>query len=203
MSGEPALLVVLSGPSGAGKGTLCRALLLAMPGLRYSVSATTRPPRPGEVEGENYFFVRPDRFREMREAGEFLEWAEVYGHCYGTPRRAVEEMLARGEDVILEIDIQGALQVKRIFPQGVYIFVAPPSLEELARRITGRGADSPEAIARRLASAGEELTHVSQYDYVVVNDRVEDAVAKLRAIIVAEKCRSFRLQHLLQGSKEG
>lgn len=183
------LLLVISGPSGAGKGTLCKALRAEMPELVYSVSATTRLPRPGEVHGVDYFFVSREEFARAVEEEGFLEWAEVYGNWYGTPRRWVEEMIGSGRDVVLEIDIQGARQVKKRFPKGVFIFVVPPTMEELARRLTGRGTDSPEEIARRLSQAVEEMECAHEYDYVVVNDKVEKAVATLKSIIEAERCR--------------
>ncbi len=187
------ILFVISGPSGVGKGTLTDALLQQEIGVKYSVSATTRPPRPGEVHGEHYFFLSKDMFCQMIEKGEFLEWACVYGNYYGTPRSFVLENLQKGQDVLLEIDIQGARQIKEQFPQGVFIFIAPPSPEELARRLHKRGKDSPEDIERRLSSYAEEMAQMRSYDYLVVNDSVESAVAKLTAIIVAERCRVTRI----------
>ncbi|MCG0276941.1 MAG: guanylate kinase [Thermanaeromonas sp.] len=189
------LLLVISGPSGAGKGTICRALRAKIPQIGYSISATTRPPRPGEEDGESYFFVDREKFLKMVKEGAFLEWAEVYGELYGTPRKPVEEALARGQDIILEIDTQGAAQVKRCYPEGVFIFVIPPSYAELERRIKGRGTESPAAISDRLAWVKKEMDQLDLYDYVVVNDRVEDAVAKIEAIIIAEKCRTRRLKN--------
>lgn len=190
------LLLVISGPSGAGKGTICRALREKMPEVEYSISATTRPPRPGEKDGESYFFLDREKFLKMLKEGAFLEWAEVYGELYGTPRKPVEEALARGQDIILEIDTQGAAQVKRCYPDGVFIFVVPPSFSELERRIKGRGTESPAAISDRLAWVKKEMDQLDLYDYVVVNDRVEEAVAKIQAIIVAEKCRTKRLKNI-------
>lgn len=200
------LLIVVSGPSAAGKGTVCRELLNCQPDLVFSVSATTRPPRPGEVDGKNYYFVSREEFERMVAAGEMLEWAEVYGNLYGTPRKAVVEWLDQGRDVLLEIDIQGARQVRRQFPRGVFIFLIPPSLAELERRIRERGTETEEAVQRRLASAAAEIAACREYDYVVVNDRVEDAVAKIRAIITAEKCRVERnkeLYHHICGEERG
>ncbi|MDN5293558.1 MAG: guanylate kinase [Eubacteriales bacterium] len=199
------LLIVVSGPSAAGKGTVCRELLNCQPDLVFSVSATTRPPRPGEVDGKNYYFISREEFERMVAAGEMLEWAEVYGNFYGTPRKAVVEWLDQGRDVLLEIDIQGARQVRRQFPRGVFIFLMPPSLAELERRIRERGTETEEAVQRRLASAAAEIAACREYDYVVVNDRVEDAVAKIRAIITAEKCRVERnkeLYHHICGEEE-
>lgn len=199
------LLIVVSGPSAAGKGTVCRELLNCQPDLVFSVSATTRPPRPGEEDGKNYYFISREEFERMVAAGEMLEWAEVYGNFYGTPRKAVVEWLEQGRDVLLEIDIQGARQVRRQFPRGVFIFLMPPSLAELERRIRERGTETEEAVRRRLASAAAEIAACREYDYVVVNDRVEDAVAKIRAIITAEKCRVERnkeLYHYICGEEE-
>lgn len=192
------LLIVISGPSGAGKGTICKQLLAEESQLRYSISATTRPPRKGETNGKDYIFLDEEQFMKMRDRGEFLEWAEVYGNFYGTPKKNVEEQLNQGYDVILEIDIQGALQIKRKFPEGVFIFIVPPSLEELELRITRRGTDSQEVIARRLNSAAKELEYVCEYDYVVVNDEVDKAVQRVKAIITAEKCRPHRSEINIQ-----
>lgn len=183
------LLVVISGPSGVGKGTICAVLCRRNDRISLSISATTRSPRVGEVDQVHYYFTKPERFREMIARGELLEWAEVYGDFYGTPRGPVAQMLELGRDVILEIDVQGALQVKERAPEAVSIFVWPPSPAELERRLRGREKDSDEQIARRLDWARNELQAVAKYDYVVVNDRVEEAVCKIEAIMVAEKCR--------------
>ncbi|MEW6661664.1 MAG: guanylate kinase [Bacillota bacterium] len=188
----PGLLVVVSGPSGAGKGTLCNALRSEWPHLGYSVSATTRQPRPGESNGVNYFFYTPAQFTTMIEQNHFLEWAFVYGNYYGTPRAFVEEKLSAGEDVLLEIDIQGALQVKKQYDKGVFIFVAPPSMEELRRRITLRGTEPPDIIRQRLEATATEVAYAPQYDYVVINQDLRVAVEEIKAIIIAEKCRPFR-----------
>ncbi|UOF89195.1 guanylate kinase [Fodinisporobacter ferrooxydans] len=185
---QTGLLIVLSGPSGAGKGTVCTALRPTMPDLNVSISATTRAPRSGEAEGVNYFFKSREQFQEMVERDELLEWAQVYGNFYGTPRKYVEDFLAAGKDVLLEIDIQGALQVKRQFPNGVFIFLIPPSLEELRSRIIGRGTETEESFRLRFGAAAGELKYMDQYDYVVVNDRVDDACRRIRSIIEAERC---------------
>ena len=183
------ILLVFSGPSGAGKGTVCSALRRDDPGFRLSVSATTRPPRSGELDGVHYFFLKRDDFRKMIDEGQLLEWAEVYGNYYGTPRRFVQETLDRGEDVILEIDIQGALQVKEKFPEAVLIFIAPPSMAELRSRLTARGTDSREEIERRLGCTVAEMKLAGRYDYIVINDEITRALDKVRAIITAEKSR--------------
>jgi len=193
------LLIVLSGPSGAGKGTICQELLRQMPNLRYSVSSTTRYPRPGEVEGIHYYFRPRQEFEAMLARDELLEWAEFCDNYYGTPRFAVEQAIKEGLDVILEIEIQGALQIKKRFPQGVFIFIVPPSLDVLSERIHKRGTETEEVIQKRLATAIQELEYVSEYDYVVINDEVPVAVDKLKSILVAEKCRVKRKPFVFKG----
>lgn len=186
------LLIVLSGPSGAGKGTVCAALRRLMPQLTYSVSVTTRAPRKGEQEGVNYFFRTRSEFNKMIEEDGLLEWAEYVGNCYGTPRKFVEEQLQAGKDVLLEIEVQGAMQVKRRFPGGVFIFLIPPSMTELKARIRQRGTESESVLSKRLRVASDELALVHDYNYVVVNDEVELAAEKIRSIIYAEHCRKER-----------
>lgn len=196
------LLLVVSGPSGAGKGTICHAMLEHRPDIRLSVSATTRKPREGEVDGKNYFFLPEDTFRGMIDRKEFLEWACFCGNYYGTPRAAVEEQLAAGRDVILEIDVQGAMQVKSKFPEAVFIFVLPPSYEELRNRIVGRGTESPEVIHQRLEAAKQEYTHIEKYNYIVLNDYIDSAVERFCAIIDAEKLRTERNAEVIQAILE-
>jgi guanylate kinase len=186
------LLIVVSGPSGAGKGTICKELLNHNQDIAISVSATTRNPRPGEIEGKNYFFLTKDKFEDMIEKDEFLEFAQVYGNYYGTPKQYVMDNIETGTDILLEIDIQGALKIKERFPQGVFIFILPPSMEELKKRITNRGTETEEDIIKRFTSAYEELNYVSKYNYAVVNDIVEKACKKIEGIIIAEKCRVDR-----------
>ena len=193
------LLIVLSGPSGAGKGTICQEILRQSPDVNYSVSATTRKPRPGEVDGVHYFFRARENFQDMIEKDELLEWAEFCDNYYGTPRFAVEQAIQTGKDVILEIEIQGALQVKKRFPQGVFVFVIPPSMSVLSERIHKRGTESEDVIQKRLETAIRELGYVTEYDYVVVNDELPVAVDKLKSILVAEKCRVKRKPYEFQG----
>jgi len=193
--GDSGLLLVLSGPSGVGKGTVCKALRERMPNLVYSVSATTRAPRIGEVEGVNYFFKSKPEFEEMIRKDELLEWAEYVGNYYGTPRRFVEETLASGRDVILEIEVQGALQVKQKFPGGIFLFLAPPDLAELENRIVGRGTETEETIRHRMQVAKAEIELMDQYDYVVVNDVIECACERIEAIITAEHLKKDRQIH--------
>lgn len=186
------LLIVVSGASGTGKGTVCKKLLSELPDVHYSISATTRQPRQGEVDGREYYFLSRDEFQAWIADGKFLEFAEVYGNFYGTPLTKIEERLNRGEDVLLEIDVQGALNVKRKCPDGVYIFLLPPSLDELKRRIEGRGSETPDSLKRRLQNAVAEIQIGREYDYAVVNDTVDKAVAQIKAILVAERCRVAR-----------
>jgi guanylate kinase len=179
----------MSGPSGVGKGTIKMAILSRLKDIKSSVSVTTRPPRAGEIDTQDYFFINEQAFAEMIENDELLEWAKVYSHHYGTPRRFVRENIDKGNDVLLEIDIQGAMQVKEKQPEGVFIFIAPPCRQELAVRLGARGKDSPESIDERLAAVNWEMEHLKYYDYMVVNDNLEDAVAKVMSIINAERCK--------------
>ena len=190
---EKGLLIVLSGPSGVGKGTVCSALRAASPDLVYSVSVTTRKPRVGEVDGVNYFFKTREQFLQMIENDELLEWAEYVGNYYGTPKAFVEETLHQGKNIVLEIEVQGALKVKEKYPEGVFIFLMPPSLEELRKRILSRGTETEEAIRSRMDVALNELKLLDYYDYVVVNEKIELACKRIQAIITAEMCRRERV----------
>lgn len=192
------ILFVLSGPSGAGKGTVCKALMSHMQDMCVSVSVTTRAPRVGEQHGVNYFFKTKEQFQRMIAEGELLEWAEVYGNFYGTPREFVEEKLDEGMDVLLEIDIQGAMQVKQTYPEGVFLFLIPPSATELEARILGRGSETEESFATRFGAARDELQMMREYHYVVVNDVVEAACERIRSIITAEHCSVRRNMYLLK-----
>ncbi|PKM77753.1 MAG: guanylate kinase [Firmicutes bacterium HGW-Firmicutes-15] len=183
------ILFVISGPSGVGKGTIKDALLLKLQDIKLSISATTRSMREGEMEGLDYFYLSPEEFTAKLENDEFLEYAPVYSNMYGTPRKYVMDNIQRGYDVLLEIDIQGALKVKDKMPEGVFIFIQPPSIEALAQRINGRGKDSPESIQTRLAACREEMAMVIHYDYLVINDELDEAMNKVQSIIIAERCR--------------
>ncbi|WP_312699601.1 guanylate kinase [Sedimentibacter sp.] len=196
------LLVVISGPSGAGKGTICKRLRELMKDLKVSVSATTRQPRWGEIEGESYFFIDEEEFINRLNNDEFLEYAKVYGNFYGTPKKEVFKQLESGNDVILEIDIQGALQVKKNYPRGVFIFILPPSITELKNRIEGRGTDSKEVILERMKCVYEELNYAFEYDYVVLNDEVDAAVEKIMCIIKSEKNRAIRKKAIINKIRE-
>jgi guanylate kinase len=178
-----ARVFVITGPSGVGKGTLIRALLERMPELEMSVSATTRRPRPGETHGADYWFLTDDEFRQRIDAGDFVEWAEYSGRRYGTLRSELERVLATGRPVVLEIEVQGARQVREAMPEAVQVFIVPPSQEALRVRLVGRGTDAPDEVERRLRVAGEELAAQSEFGHVVVNDRLEDAVERLAEIV--------------------
>ena len=198
-------LFILSGPSGAGKGTICKELLAqtSRDDVQLSVSMTTRNPRNGETEGVSYYFVSKEEFLRKIEAGGLLEHAEVYGNYYGTPKQPVIEKLAAGIDVILEIDMQGALKVKQNYPDGVFIFILPPSMSELRKRLTGRGTETSEAIEMRLGETLKELSYIDKYDYCVVNGKLEEAVNRVKSILIAEHSRvTFTAEELISRYKE-
>ena len=196
------LLILISGPSGTGKGTVCDLLRKNHPEISYSISATTRQPRPGEQDGVNYYFYDKEKFRQMIDAGELLEWAEVYGNYYGTPKQKVLDRLNAGEDILLEIDTQGALNVMKAVPEGLFIFLLPPSLEELANRLKGRGTETEESLQRRLGAAVDEIKIAPNYRYVVVNDKVEAAEKAIAGIIEAEHHRTDLNEELLAGLQQ-
>ncbi|RQD70332.1 MAG: guanylate kinase [Tindallia sp. MSAO_Bac2] len=192
---QKGLLMVISGPSGTGKGTLVKHLLKRNNKIQLSVSATTRKPRPGEVDGVNYFFLNKNEFEEKLTHGEFLEHAEVYGNYYGTPKAFVENQLNRGHNVLLEIDIVGAMQIRKKFKEAVFLFIIPPSLEELQRRIENRGTETPEQMTKRMDSALEEIRELEQYDYVILNDDIDKATGLIESIVKAELASVERSQH--------
>lgn len=186
-------LVIISAPSGTGKTTILKRLFAQLKGVTFSVSHTTRSPRTGEKDGVDYHFVDQQTFKQMRTDQEFLEWAEVHGNFYGTSKKEVERHLAQGVDVFLDIDVQGARQVRQAAGSECFsIFIVPPSWEELEQRLTGRGTDSPETIRLRLDNAIKEMQDAGLYDYLIVNDTVEQAMDTLRAIIIAQRCRAGR-----------
>ena len=198
------LLLVVSGPAGVGKGTVNNTLIERNADIRMSVSATTRAPRPGEINGVHYFFKSEEEFKKMIEEGAFLEYMHVFDmHYYGTPKSFVEQELAEGRSVILEIDVHGAMRVKAAYPDAVLIFIAPPSMSELKSRLIHRGTESSEAIERRFETAYQELEYVKHYDYVIVNDILDLAIARTEKIISAERCRVIRNGELIEKLQGG
>jgi guanylate kinase len=193
------LCLVLSAPSGAGKSTLVSRLRAEFPGFAYSISCTTRAPRATEEDGVHYHFLSRDTFIAKRDAGYFAEWAEVHGNFYGTPKAPVEDKLARGHDMLFDIDVQGALQLKAVFPQALYVFILPPSREVLERRLRGRGTDAEEVIVRRMKNALGELEQAKHFDYHIVNDDIEEAADELRAVYVAGRARAICRPGLVSG----
>ncbi len=191
--------LVVSAPSGAGKTTLCRRLISEDPEISFSVSFTTRPPRPREKEGVDYFFISKETFQKMIKEGAFLEWAEVHGHYYGTSKAQVLKALERGQDILLDIDVQGAAQVKKILGKdAVLVFVLPPSFEELERRLRRRSTESEMAIRQRLENAKLEIARAEEFEYLILNDDLETAFQELKSILVAERQRTFRRVDLLR-----
>ncbi|SIS37832.1 guanylate kinase [Salimicrobium flavidum] len=190
---EKGILFVLSGPSGVGKGTVRKALFEQDTALRYSISMTTRNPREGETDGIDYFFKTRDEFEKLVSEGELIEYAEYANNYYGTPKTYVQQTLDEGKDVFLEIEVNGALQVRENFPEGVFVFLIPPSLEELKDRIVNRGTETEDKIKARLEAARDEIDMMDKYDYVVVNDNIEHAVKKVQSIVVSEHCKRTRV----------
>ena len=201
------LLLVMSSPSGAGKTTLSRMLLASDTNVTMSISVTTRPPRPGEVEAKDYYFISKERFAQMRDRKELLEWAEVFGNYYGTPRKPVDEALAKGRDVLFDIDWQGTQQLAQAMEDDlVRIFVLPPSADELQNRLISRAQDSSSVVAKRMAEASSEISHWPEYDYVIVNDELEDSLAQVMAVLRAERLRRRRrvgLTEFVRGLTKG
>ena len=212
LSGPPerGMLYILSGPSGVGKDTVLRGALPSLEAIRTSISVTTRPPRVGETPGVDYFFISPEEFARLLEAGGLLEHAAVHGYFYGTPRAWVNEQLQAGTDVVLEIDVQGAIQVKTLFPRAILIFLAPPSWQELSRRLRERNTEDEASILRRLQHARQELAQVEQYEYLIINDSLPDAVARLAPSCgpnvaapgdsISSSCWPMRMDNALEGS---
>ena len=184
-------LFIISGPSGTGKGTICKALL-ERNDIEISISMTTRAPREGEIHGVSYYFATREEFEKTIAEGGFLEYADVFGNYYGTPKAMVVEKLEQGRDVVLEIDVQGAINAKKVYPESVLIFILPPSLEELRARIVGRGTETEDVINLRLSKALEEMSYIDKYDYYVVNDVIDDAIIRTEAIMLAEHGRVIR-----------
>ena len=195
---DKGLLLVISAPSGGGKGTILKELFAQNQNLRLSVSATTRGPRPGEEHGKQYYFISREEFESLIAQGKMLEHAEYVGNYYGTSLKVIQDKLAAGIDVLLDIEVQGAAKVRAKCPEAVLIFIIPPSFEELSRRLRGRNTDSEEVIAGRLTKAREEYAQISNYDYLVVNDKVSEAAAEIMAILTAEDCRAKNRMHLVE-----
>jgi len=186
----PGEVFVITAPSGTGKTTLLKELLAVEPRLRFSISYTTRAPRPGEVHGRDYFFVSPEEFARLRHQGDLAEWVEQFGYAYGTSRQWVEENLAAGADVLFDLEPQGARALKQVFPQGIFIFILPPSWEQLEQRLQHRGKMDQAERRRRLEQGRREVQEVSWYDYLIINDDLATALAQLRAILIASRCRT-------------
>ena len=193
MSSKKGVLFVMSAPSGAGKTSISRELLVHRPDLRQSISYTTRAMRAGERDGVDYHFVTPERFRHMVEFGDFAEWAEVHGNCYGTAKATLQQTSDEGHDILLDIDVQGAAQLRASGVDGVFIFILPPGMAELRQRLSGRNTDSAEVIERRMSNAIGEIRAAAGFDYIVINDELPRAVATVQAIMVAEKVRKGRV----------
>lgn len=201
-SKERGILMVVSGPSGAGKDTVCQKLLEMHPNAWISVSCTSREPRKGEVDGESYFFLTREQFEGKIKSGDLLEYAEYNGNYYGTPRDKVNEMLEQGRDVILVIEVQGAKKIKELVPDALFVFILPPTMKELKRRLTDRGTEDEEKILRRFQTAYQEINELSKYNYVVINDEVDLAARKIESILLSEKCRVDRIEEVFVNTNE-
>jgi guanylate kinase len=188
------LFIVVSAPSGTGKSSICQRFMKACPEIKFSVSYTSRPPRPNEVNGQDYYFISREEFQARIDQGEFVEWVENYGNLYGSSRKTMEAFLHDGQDLLLDIEPRGARKIKQKFKEGIYVFVLPPSRLELLKRLEGRGCETDEVIQNRFKQAESELKEVSWYDYVIFNNDLETAVNQLIAIYVAQKCKRSRLQ---------
>jgi len=195
---KESVLIVVAGPSGVGKGTVCAKLFDDLDSLDFSVSATTRNPREGEVDGVNYFFVSHDKFNNMIQNSEFLEYANVFDNKYGTPKDYVLKKLASGKDVLLEIDVQGAVMVMESCPSAIFIFILPPSIDDQKTRLINRGTESEEQLALRISKAKEEIKYAEKFDYVVVNDSIDIAANEIKSIIIAEKCKRVRNKKVIE-----
>jgi len=187
------MFIAVTGPSGSGKTSICKALLETFPQLRFSVSLTTRQPRPAETDGKDYHFVTEKEFHERIDRGDLIEWAENFGQLYGTSRETMERALRDGHDLLLDVDTRGARALKRAWPGGIFVFVIPPSIEELERRLRGRGSETEETIRRRFDNALSEIREIVWYDYIIMNDQLDAAIERLRSIYVAETCRRERM----------
>lgn len=196
------LLIILSGPSGAGKSTIHKEMLKRSEDIAFSISMTTREPRDGEVDGEDYYFVSEEKFKEEIEMGSFLEYAKVHGNYYGTLKDVVNKDLDNGKDVILEIDIQGAINVKEIVPDGIFIFIMPPTMKELRDRLINRETESKEKVIERFTNAYKEINEIKKYNYIVINDDLEKAVNKVMSILISEKCKVERIEEFDVNNKE-
>jgi guanylate kinase len=194
---ERGLYIVVSAPSGAGKTTICKKILGMFPNITYSVSYTTRPPRPGEVDGRDYHFISPDDFRARVAQGRFVEWSENFGQLYGTSLDAMKDHLERGFDLMLDVELQGARAIRKNYPGGVFIFIMPPSMDELERRLISRGFESPENLQVRLLEARDMMKEYIWYDYVIFNDNLNEAIDRFRSIYIAEKSRRERWESRL------
>lgn len=192
------LFIVVSAPSGAGKSSICQRLLTACPELKFSVSYTSREPRPNEINGKDYYFISRDEFQRRIDQNEFVEWIENYGHLYGTSIKTMEDFFEKGNDLLLDIEPRGAKKVKQKFRKGIFVFVLPPSRVELLKRLEKRGHETDEAIKTRFAQAESELKEISWYDYIIFNEDLETAASQLIAIYVAEKCKRSRLKDMIK-----